>query len=1332
MEGELINQLRPAQLDVRKGDNVCSKWKDFKEEFELYITAIGYEAKSDAQKVAIFLSCIGKSAREDFSTFEFGTTTVSGAEISDSKILAKVIAKFEAFYVPKTNRTFERSRFMACKQETDENIDAFLTRIKVRAETCEFAAIKESMICDKLVCGVKDLHLREKLFSKNDLLLADAVKYAKAAEYVEEHKSAITGETVVNTVKKSKTVNKFQSNKVNKPYRKCRYCGDPHVFIKEKCPAYGKECSKCGNMNHFASMCKSKAKKGKKHVFSMVEMESSESEYSSDDKYLGSLTIESINSSSSDWILPVKVNGTILPMKLDTGAQANVMSKQDFYKLPILQKPKLHHTTQKLKGYNGNDIKVLGKVILKIECNENGIQHNVLFYVVDGHDKTLLSRNACVRLNLIKLVHKMDEENVNYQWVYDEYKDLFDGTLGELQGEYKIELQDDAVPVVHPCRKIPLQMWEKLKAKIDQLENDGIISKIEEPTDWVNSLVVATKKNGDLRLCLDPRDLNKYIRRQHFKLPTREEVMARFHKAKVFSKIDAADGFFQLKLDEQSRKLTTFNTPFARYCYNRLPNGISSAPEVFHKKISNLFENEKQIDTSMDDAIIWGEETEDHDKQLRKVLNIIRESGLKLNKNKCQFGVSEVLFLGDVLTSQGVKPDPAKVSAIENMPTPSNKKELQRFMGMVNYVAKWMPDLSTRTKPIRELLCDKNEWKWEYEQQHSFNEVKRMLTESPVLKFYDPNLPIKVSTDACKDGLGAVLLQLHEGLWKPVAYASRSLTDAETRYAMIEKELLGMVFGCERFHQYIYGTTITAETDHKPIVNLFQKSLNDCPLRVQRLMLRLQNYNLEVVYTPGKFLAVSDALSRAAEPYQSSGELEKEIELHVRSVLQAMPASDNRMKEIQAETLRCEEMTKLMEMILNGWPDSKQDCEMIVMPYWNIRGELSTADGFIFKGSRIVIPHSMRPNLLAHLHKGHLGIEKIRRRARESVFWPGINMDITHKCKLCSTCEKFQAKQHREPIITPEIPQWPFQLVASDLFSYKENEYLIVVDYYSSYFEITNLRKATTSRAVIEALKNIFARFGVPEKVISDNGPQFDSQEYKLFAEQWNFKISTSSPHHPSGNGKAENAVKIAKRMVKKAIDSGEDLTEALLAYRSSPLENGRTPAELIFGREIKSFVPTRSFKLKPKDSEEVVEKKIVQKKKINRIVDERSRKLELLKAGDMVRIRDPVSSIWQKTGTVLKQVQDRSYNIKTDDGGLYRRNRRDIRLAETENLTDLQMRGTEDNSGTVDIDSKGGNGDDDTIPMESTGEPLTGNKAIGLRRSNRERKVTNRLIEEM
>ena len=274
------------------------------------------------------------------------------------------------------------------------------------------------------------------------------------------------------------------------------------------------------------------------------------------------------------------------------------------------------------------------------------------------------------------------------------------------------------------------------------------------------------------------------------------------------------------------------------------------------------------------------------------------------------------------------------------------------------------------------LLQEKNEWQWGVEQDIAFEELKRTIARKPVLAYYDPKRPICLSTDASKDGLGAVILQQDnkDELWKPVAYASRAMTSAEMRYAQIEKELLGIVYGAERFHQFIYGATVQAETDHKPLVSLFQKLLNDCPLRVQRLLLQVQRYDLHVTYTPGKMLVVADTLSRAPEKHtvDDRDSLNDEIQSYINLVIETMPVLDKRLEMIHEATLADDQLTELKQLMQSGWPKDHHLCPLMCRPFWNIRHELSTIDDVIYKGTKIVIPTALRRDILGRVHDGHI------------------------------------------------------------------------------------------------------------------------------------------------------------------------------------------------------------------------------------------------------------------------------------------------------------------------------------------------------------------------
>ena len=375
--------------------------------------------------------------------------------------------------------------------------------------------------------------------------------------------------------------------------------------------------------------------------------------------------------------------------------------------------------------------------------------------------------------------------------------------------------------------------------------------------------MIVEKANGQMRLCIDPKDLNKEIKREHFQIPTKEEILGKLANAKYLSKMDATAGFHQIQLDKKSSMLTTFNTPFGRYRYLRLPMGICSAPEVFHKTMHQFLEDFEGVSVYMDDIVVWGSTEAEHDERLEKTLERLTEVGLVLNVDKCYFRQAELPYLGEVVTQDGVKPDPEKVQAVTDMPTPTNATELQRVLGMVTYLGRYIPNLSARTAPLRSLLGKDIEWQWNAEQEAAWIGIKEALTKHPVLQYYDESKAIKVSSDASKDGIGAVLLQETKGEWMPVAYASRSMTTAEKNYAQIEKEQLSVVFACERFHSYIYGRRVLVETDHKPLISISKKQLGDAPPRLQRLLLRIQKYDLVLEYTPGKYLVIDDTLSRS-------------------------------------------------------------------------------------------------------------------------------------------------------------------------------------------------------------------------------------------------------------------------------------------------------------------------------------------------------------------------------------------------------------------------------------------------------------------------------------
>lgn len=950
------------------------------------------------------------------------------------------------------------------------------------------------------------------------------------------------------------------------------------------------------------------------------------------------------------WVHTLQVGRSLITVKLDTGAEANLLNVQEYRGLP--ERPTLRPANVRLSDYNGASINDIGSCVLRVSVK--GKEYPVRFVVVDN-GPSLLGSAACERLGLVKRVDSVQQCRRSME---DAVADTKHYTIPEVKGQlsalpfvHKIVIKEGARPVIRPARRVPISLRESLREELDRMEKLGVIHRQEEPTDWVSDMVVVKKSNGALRVCLDPKDLNTAISREHYQLPTRDEIFAEISGATHFSKLDASQAFWQVKLSEDSKALTAFNTPFGRYAYDRLAYGLCSAPEVFHRTMEQMFGDLEGVRVFMDDILVWGPDETVHQARLDSVKQRINKYGLLMNWEKCRLNKSEITFIGETLSNKGISPSPEIISAIMDMKKPTSKEDVQRALGSINYVGKFIPNLANKCVNLRSLLCKKVMWNWGPEHESEWADIKSILASMPVMAYYDPKLPTKVSTDSSKDGLGAVLLQWHNPDWKPVAYGARGLTECEQRYAQIEKECLGLVYGCEKFHGYIYGLEkVTLETDHKPLIPLSKKPLNDMTPRIQRLMLKLQRYRHELVWTPGKHLYIADTLSRANRSQGKRSSTEVEVEAQVNMVYQAVSATQAQLDKIATETCKDEVLSAVKNNILNGWENG--ECPA----YAPFREDLCIVNGLILKGDRIIIPVSMRKEMLKRVHEGHLGIEKQKRVARDAIYWPNMNRDIEESVQGCSVCQKYRPAQGKESFSTEEekIKWGPWEKVGADLFHWEGNEYLICIDYYSNYPEITMLA-STSSETVVTHLKSMFSRHGIPQRLVTDNGPQFSSERFKQFARDYQFEHRTSSPRYPQSNGHAERGVGIVKSVLNKAKEGGGDLYLALLAYRAAPRETGMSPGEMLMGRKLSTRLPKLQGRSKMTLSDVRGE---AQRNRQIENYNATAKDLPVLNNNDVVRVR---KEKWDTTARVSEQVGPRSYVVQTQGGNYIRRNRRHL-----------------------------------------------------------------------
>ena len=693
---------------------------------------------------------------------------------------------------------------------------------------------------------------------------------------------------------------------------------------------------------------------------------------------------------------------------------------------------------------------------MKLRNPVNQKKYSVEFIVVTEDLMPLLGKRAAEQMNLMVVNYdnmKSEHKLKTVSSILIQYEDVFNGELGTLPGTVHFTVDPTVKPVVSPARRIPIALQSKVRSELNRLTELGVLIPVDEPTEWVSQIAIQEKKNGKIRLCIDPRPLNKALKRERYTLPVIDDILPSLANAKIFSKVDLTSGYWHCQLDNASSMLTTFQTLFGRYRATRLPFGLSVSSEIFQKRLCQALEGLNGVSAVADDILVYGvgdtfeEATIDHDAKLQALLECCRKVGIKLNKDKSQFGLREIQFFGHTITDQGLKADTSKVDALLKMQRPADKKGVARFQAMVNYLARFLPQLSETMAPIRSLLKEDVEWNWNATHDKAFEHIKQLLTQAPVLAFCNPKAELSIECDASHSGLGAALLQKGQ----PLAYISRTLTDAETRYAPFEKEMLAVVFSLEKWHHFTYGRYVTVYSDHKPLQSIFKKPLFKAPKRLQSMLMRTLGYDVEIIYRQGKQQAISYTLSRACLPLTSNESPNSEFE--TVNMAQYLPDTEERLEQIRKATEQDEVLSSLKSVILRGWPDDNTQIIPRVMPYTSYKDELTVQNGVIFRGERLVIPVSLRSEMKKSIHQSHLGIEGCLRLARDLIFWPGMSSEIRQFISMCEVCQKYQAKQNvRESLMSHELPDRPWEKIRTDLFSLDAAEYLVTVDYYNNFW----------------------------------------------------------------------------------------------------------------------------------------------------------------------------------------------------------------------------------------------------------------------------------------
>ena len=797
-----------------------------------------------------------------------------------------------------------------------------------------------------------------------------------AHDFCRSHEASVTQMEKMSSLKKTTAAVDAFNQRTGKP---CGNCGTKHQ--PRKCPAYNTKCSSCGKLNHWKKCCRSTKASTSSHGgnrdsprdkeksfpqrrrsntphrrrhdnINANNEDDSDSEYDSENVIFEPINFSTVGTNDertevyANLSIKLKSTQAKMKVKVDTGAQGNIMPMRIFRRMYPTQLdedgyPKTGSTQRRqtvLVAYNGSTINQFGSVRLPCQYGASD-WHTEEFYVTDADGPAILGLPGSRRLQLVTLHCPIQSTPVkadptplqDVKELKHEYPDRFEG-IGAFHGDLHITVKEDAQPVIQPPRKYPIQLLPEIKAELEKIEKTGVIVPVQEPTDWVNSLAFSRKSSGGLRVCLDPKDLNKSIKRTHHKTPTLEEITNRFSGAKLFSKLDARHGYWSVKLDEESSRLTTFNSPFGRFRFTRLPFGLNVSQDIFQKHMDDILSQCPGTLGITDDVVVYGKDEAEHDRNLRHLMDVARKMGLVFNEDKCYIKRKQVKFFGMIYDADGVHPDPEKTTEIKNLPSPKNVTELQQFLGMVQYMSPFIPKLADHTAALRALTKKEVDWDWTSSHEKAYQKVKNMICENTSLTYFDVSKPATIQVDASQQGLGATLVQDN----KPIAFASKALTETEKRYANIERELLAVVFGCERFNTYVYGKHFTVESDHKPLEQIQKKSLASTPPRLQRMMLRLQKYDMNIVYRPGKEMVLADMLSRLNPTTGPEINLEKSVF--------AVQFTSERLQQLKDETCKDPHLTALKNTIIKGWPEKPKDLPKTLRQYWSLKEELSVED----------------------------------------------------------------------------------------------------------------------------------------------------------------------------------------------------------------------------------------------------------------------------------------------------------------------------------------------------------------------------------------------------
>jgi hypothetical protein len=775
--------------------------------------------------------------------------------------------------------------------------------------------------------------------------------------------------------------------------------------------------------------------------------------------------------------------------------------------------------------------------------------------VAEKEESTLVEPNVMTIESLLSGLWKDVQARISrmeykkFVTLVTKYVHLFqENTRGNTTSRVKHVIDTgDHTPVNTPPYQTTPQRRQIIDEHITKMLSDNIIRPSKSP--WASGVVLVPKKSGGVRFCVDYRRLNAITKRDVYPLPRVDDVLSSLQGKKWFSKLDLTSGYWQILVDDASREKTAFISSSGLYEFNVMPFGLTNAPATFQRLMDLVLAGVKwQYGlVYLDDIIVYSATFDNHIKDLKEVFDRFTESQLVVNPAKCSFCEKSVEYLGHVISSEGISPDPQKVEAIQGIAAPGNIKQLQSFLGLANYYRRFVKNFATSAAPLYRLLHKNVPWKWGLAEDKAFRMVKASIASKSLLFHPDWSLPFVLDTDGSKIGLGAVLSQIRDGCEEPLAFASRSLSPAEAKWHCCEFEALAVVWGVQTFAHFLSDKPFTVRVDHHNLRWLQTATKS----RLQRWALELQGYHYTVEYRRGIEHCNCDGLSRnptAGEIKDPASRTTCCLCSHTNYPL----ADDNCLLTVandstcdfnlielrraqQSDSFYQEIVTKLRtphSVDTVGETERKQD--------FCVENDLLF---FIDKSSswlpvlRLYAPAAFRDKICQLFHSselsGHLGVTKTYGRLRERFYWPRMSHDIRRFVQSCELCQKRKTRARRHGLLRPIDVNEPWEVVGMDLLgelprTQKGNRYcLVFIDHFTKWPEVIPLRQIDANTISDCIHKYLICRHGCPAKLLSDRGPQFLASIVRRLCHRYGISKVFTTAYHPQGDPQAERFMKI-------------------------------------------------------------------------------------------------------------------------------------------------------------------------------------------------------------